>query len=116
MKYLYKDTMCVSRIQEQSDEEDGTTGREMKPLEGMADIPCHISSVKLDDQTKVTVDGVEMITKLKIFCDPKYEIIAGDQIVAIKKTDGREATYTGVAGKPVFGLTQEFILLESTET
>lgn len=116
MKYLYKDTMSVLRFQEQLDEEDGTTASELELLEELIDIPCHISSLKLDDQTKITVDGVKKITKLKIFCDPKYEIVAGDQIVAIKKAEGREISYTGVAGMPVMGITQEFVLLESAET
>lgn len=116
MKYIYTDKMSVRRMQEKIDSDDMTTTHVLSSVVDLQDISCHVSIVKADEQTKIIVDSAKMITRLKLFCDIAHQIIAGDEITATKCLDGREIVYEGIAGKPVFGITQEITLLEQATT
>lgn len=116
MKYVYMDKMSVRRMQEVIDSDDMTTTHVLAPVDDLQDIPCHASIIKADEQTRSIVDSAEIITRLKLFCDTKHHILAGDEITVKKRVDAREVVYEGTAGKPVFGITQEITLLEKEST
>lgn len=108
---MYIDRMSVSRSQLIVDQEKGTSSYMFQPVEDLQNIPCHVSFSKADHSNTESVDVIDGITTIKIFCDSAIVLQKGDQITAFKKVGERSIAYQGYVGKPVFGLTQEIVLL-----
>lgn len=108
---MYIDRMSVSRSQLIVDHEKGTSSYVFQPVEDLLNIPCHVSFSKADHSNTESVDVIDGVTTIKIFCDSAIVLQKGDQITAFKKVGERLIAYQGYVGKPVFGLTQEIVLL-----
>lgn len=108
---MYIDQMSVSRSQLIVDQEKGTSSYMFQPVEDLQNIPCHVSFSKADHSNTESVDVIDGVTTIKIFCDSAIVLQKGDQITALKKAGERSIAYKGYVGKPIFGLTQEIVLL-----
>lgn len=108
---MYTDRMCVLRSQAVIDPSDGTTTYEYLIVNELQDIPCHVSFSKQDQHNSSAIDLIDGVTTIKIFCDSSLDLRKGDYIKAFKTIGGRSVEYDGYVGKPIFGLTQEVVLL-----
>lgn len=110
---MYTDKLQVIRYKE-VDNEDGTTGEKIDESKELVDIPCRISSLKMDERNQANWDTDEVEARVKIFLSPTVKILKGDEIIADRYLNGvKVQSYKGYAGDPlIYDLAQEFILLE----
>ena len=112
VEFMYTDKLTITRYVE-VENTDGTTGEMKDDSLGLIDIPCHISSVKMDERSG-NWDADEVEASVKIFLSPKTKIFKGDRVKADRYIGGVIVqSYEGYAGDPLmYDLAQEFILLE----
>lgn len=110
---IYMDRLQVVRYTE-VENADGTTGEIADESKSLVDIPCHISTLKMDERNQANWDTDEVEARVKIFLSPTVKILKGDKIIADRYLNGvKVQTYKGYAGDPLlYDLAQEFILLE----
>lgn len=110
---LYTDKLKIIRYTV-VENDDGTTGEAVDESQELNNIPCHISSLKMDERNQANWDTDEVEARVKIFLSPVTKIAKGDEIIADRYLNGvKVQTYKGFAGDPLlYDLAQEFILLE----
>ena len=109
---MYVDKLTIVRYVKVKND-DGTTGHVRDT--SLADIPCHISSLKQDERNMTNWDADEVEAKVKVFLSPfGVKVQKGDEVIADKYLNGvKVQSYKGFAGDPLFyDLAQQFILLE----
>lgn len=109
---MYTDKLTITRYIEIKNE-DGTTGEAKDESLDLKDIPCHISSQKMDERSR-NWDTDQVEASVKIFLSPKTKIFKGDRVEADRYIGGiKVQSYHGYAGDPlIYDLAQEFMLLE----
>lgn len=110
---MYTDKLRIIRYTD-IENDDGTTGEVIDSSKELVDIPCHISSLKMDERNQANWDTDEVEARVKIFISPDVKILKADEVIADKYINGvKVQSYKGHAGDPlIYDLAQEFILLE----
>lgn len=110
---MYTDKLRIIRYLE-VENDDGTTGEEIDTSKELTDIPCRISSLKMDERNRANWDTDEVEARVKIFISPDVKILKADEVIADRYINGvKVQSYKGHAGDPlIYDLAQEFILLE----
>lgn len=110
---IYTDKLKIIRYTD-VDNDDGTTGEIVDESQDLNNIPCHISSLKMDERNQENWDTDEVEARVKIFLSPTTKIVKGDEVVADRYLNGvKVQSYKGHVGDPlIYDLAQEFILLE----
>lgn len=112
LTHMYTDTMTVYR-RVPAENNDGTTSVKLSETPVYEDIPCRISTTKMDNAESTADDTNPQYSEIKIFCTPDLVIHKGDKIKAVKKQEDGTIliTYTGTANLPLAFVTHKEIVL-----
>lgn len=101
IKLTFTDNLDVYRYTE-IDNDDDTTDVVLSETPIHTQVPCRVSYIKMESPLENSIDGVPILTAIKLFFAITEDVIEGDFIVVRKVgTDGTIlATFSGTLGLP----------------